>query len=216
MNTKPNYANWVPKKLIILLGLSSVVFVAAFAASLFPSTSVIWIIIRIVSGLAACFFLFFFAYMSYARKLLSYEGGCVQGKILDNVLRYLEWDGNGQLLDIGCGSGAMTIKAAKKYPQAKLVGMDYWGPGWDYAKSQCERNADIEDVADAVTFQKGDAAHLDYADETFDAAVSNFVFHEVRSQPDKTALIKEALRVIKPGGVFSFSDVYYSRGVYKD
>jgi ubiquinone/menaquinone biosynthesis C-methylase UbiE len=73
-----------------------------------------------------------------------------------------------------------------------------------------------KNVADAVTFQKGDAAHLDYADGTFDAAVSNFVFHEVRSQPDKTALIKEALRVIKPGGVFSLSDVYYSKGVYKD
>ena len=52
--------------------------------------------------------------------LLSYEGGGVQGKILDNVLRYLDWNGSGMLLDIGCGSGALTVKAAKKYPHARL------------------------------------------------------------------------------------------------
>ena len=216
MNNKPDYANWVPKKLTILLGLLSAFFAASFAASFLPATNTLWIIVRIVLGFAVGFFLFFFVYMSYARRLLSYDGGGVQGKALDNVLRYLDWDGKGRLLDIGCGSGAMTIKAAKKYPKAKMVGMDYWGPGWDYAKSQCEQNARIEHVANSITFQKGDAAHLDFADGTFDAAVSNFVFHEVKSQPDKTALIREALRVIKPGGVFSFSDVYYSKSAYAD
>lgn len=42
------------------------------------------------------------------------------------------------------------------------------------------------------------------------------VFHEVRSQPDKLALITEALRVIKPGGVFSFSDMFFAKSYYKD
>ena len=51
---------------------------------------------------------------------------------------------------------------------------------------------------------KADAAKLPFLDDTFDAAVSNFVFHEVRSQRDKQALIREALRVVKPGGAFAF------------
>ena len=52
--------------------------------------------------------------------------------------------------------------------------MDYWGAQWNYAKEQCEKNAAIEGVASRIHFEKGNAAHLNYADETFDAAVSNF------------------------------------------
>ena len=91
----------------------------------------------------------------------------------------------GKLLDIGCGAGALTNRCAKLFPRAELTGMDYWGAEWSYAKDQCEKNARAEGVADRVKFQKGDAAHLDFPDGTFDAAVSNFVFHEVRSEKDK-------------------------------
>ena len=92
--------------------------------------------------------------------------------------------------------------------------MDYWGAMWDYAKEQCETNAKLEGVAKRMSFQKGDAAHLDFSDGNFDAAVSNFVFHEVRTQPDKVALIREALRVLKPGAPFAFEDVFFSRKNY--
>lgn len=62
--------------------------------------------------------------------ILSYDGEGVQSRILDKVLDYLEllrWRGEGTLLDIGCGSGAMSIKAAKKYMKAMITGIDYWG-----------------------------------------------------------------------------------------
>ena len=67
---------------------------------------------------------------------------------------------------------------------------------WGYSQSQCEENAKLENVAAHVSFRAGDAAKLSFVDETFDGAVSNFVFHEVRAQPDKRALILEALRVL--------------------
>lgn len=35
--------------------------------------------------------------------------------------------GNGKISDIGCGTGALTIRCAKKYEHADLTGMDYWG-----------------------------------------------------------------------------------------
>ena len=57
---------------------------------------------------------------------------------------------------------------------------------------------------------------MHFADGVFDATVSNFVFHEVRSQPDKHALILEALRVVRPGGFFAFEDVFFDRSVYGD
>lgn len=122
------------------------------------------------------------------------------GKIHEFLVNHLQWNGNGILLDIGCGAGAVTIRCAKKFPNAKLIGMDYWGKEWDYAKEQCESNTTIEGVSDRTYFENGDAAKLSYADNTFDAAVSNFVFHEVKTQPDKQLVVREALRVVKKGG----------------
>ena len=94
-------------------------------------------------------------------------------------------------------------------------GSPQWITG-EYAKEQCERNARIEGVADQITFWKGDAAKLDFPDGTFDAAVSNFVFHEVRSAKDKRDVVKEALRVVKKGGVFSFQDMFSQKALYGD
>ena len=94
--------------------------------------------------------------------------------------------------------------------------MDYWGAQWNYAKEQCEKNAAIEGVASRIHFEKGDAAHLNYADETFDAAVSNFVFHEVHSARDKRDVVREALRVVKRGGAFSFQDLFAQKSLYGD
>ena len=211
---KPDYANWIPKRLLTTSFAFGVLFAFLFLLSFLLPGNVPLIIFRILMGLISLFMLSFSGYMAYARRLLSYDGGGVQGKILDNVLRYLTWDGNGKLLDIGCGSGALTIKAAKKYPSAQVLGMDYWGAMWDYAQSQCETNARLEGVAERTIFQKGDAAHLDFSDAQFDAAVSNFVFHEVRTQPDKLELIREALRVLKPGAPFAFEDIFYSKKNY--
>lgn len=186
MENRPRYANWVPSKVILLgTALTLALLLAARAA---VSRS------RLVGGIlllatAAVFALTF--YMLRARTALSYEGGGVQGKVLDGVLNHLNaagFDGHGRLLDIGCGSGAMSVKAAKRYPKALITGLDFWGKSWDYSQALCEENARLEGVAGRITFRQGDAAKLPFVDGAFDAAVSNFVFHEVRTQPDKHAL----------------------------
>ncbi|SHH88475.1 Methyltransferase domain-containing protein [Sporobacter termitidis DSM 10068] len=213
---KLDYANWIPVKLLMVSGTVGGILAVLFGLSFLIAGGAVLIVLRVLLAAAAVLFLGLFGYMAHARRLLSYEGGGVQGRILDNVLAYLHWNGEGLLLDIGCGSGAMAVKAAKKYPNARVTGMDYWGAAWDYARSQCEANARLEGVSDRTAFQKGDASKLEFPDAYFDAAVSNFVFHEVRSQPDKLALIREALRVVKPGGAFSFGDVFFSRTHYPD
>ncbi len=213
---KIDYANWVPVKVLVVTGSMGGALAALLLLSLLLPESAVLIVLRMLLAVVDALLLLLFLYMCYARCALSYEWGGVQGKILDNVLKYLNWDGNGVLLDIGCGSGALTIKAAKKYPKSQAIGMDYWGTPWDYAKSQCETNARLEGVANRVSFQRGDAAKLEFPDAHFDAAVSNFVFHEVRSQPDKLALIREALRVLKPGAPFAFEDIFFSPRSYPD
>ena len=65
-------------------------------------------------------------------------------------------------------------------------------------------------------FEKGDAAKLAFPDETFDAVVSNFVFHEVRTAKDKRDVVREALRVLKKGGAFSLQDMFAQKALYGD
>ena len=53
-----------------------------------------------------------------------------------------------------------------------------------------------------MTFQKASASKLPFADESFDVVVSNLTFHEVKDVKDKREVVREALRVVKKGGIF--------------
>jgi len=197
----PDYGNWVSTRLIWIPGAISLVFMALSLVS--P-----------VLAVAAAAALLGFVYFAYARYRFSSRGGNIQAGIQDLVLEYLEWDGRGRAVDIGCGNGPLTVSLAKKYPRAEVIGLDYWGGAWEYSQGVCERNARIEGVAERVTFQKASAAALPFADGTFDAAVSNLVFHEVRGVKDKKELIREALRVVRKGGSFVFQDLFLWKVVY--
>jgi ubiquinone/menaquinone biosynthesis C-methylase UbiE len=63
-------------------------------------------------------------------------------------------------------------------------------------------------------FQKASAVSLPFDDGYFDAAVSNFVFHEVSDVKDKRELIREALRVVRKGGAFAFQDEFLVKQFY--
>lgn len=55
---------------------------------------------------------------------------------------------------------------------------------------------------------------LDFADNTFDGAISNLTLHEVKSVVDKKLVLQEALRVVKLGGNFSFVDDFFGEKYY--
>ena len=121
------------------------------------------------------------------------------------VLSHLDFDGQGQLLEVGCGSGALSIRAALTWPDAQITGMDYWGMAYGYGQAMCEKNAASEGVGSRCTFRRGDANRLDFPDESFDAVVSNYVYHNITGA-DKHELLLETLRVLKMGGVFALND----------
>ena len=213
MSKKVNYGNWVPKNMLYAgYGIGIFFGVSAVILQLILSETIATILIGGMSIISLCFAI----YMHKCRNEFSFEKGGLMGKVHEYILQHLEWSGEGELLDIGCGAGALTIRSAKKYPKAKIMGMDYWGIEWNYAKEQCEENARAEGVSERIQFQKGDAAKLDFKTNSFDAAVSNFVFHEVRSAKDKKEVVREALRVVKKGGVFAFQDMFSQNKLYGD
>lgn len=198
---KPNYGNWVSARLVHIPGIVSLIFWGL--AIIFPFLVVIAVLFLIIS-----------LYFAYARYLFSPQGGNIQDRVRGLVPSNLEWDGAGQILDIGCGSGSLTIELAKKYQGTQIIGIDYWGKQWEYSKKLCEKNAEIEGVAERVTFQKASAAALPFDNASMDVVVSNLVFHEVGGVKDKKELIREALRVVKKGGKFAFQDLFLWKQIY--
>ena len=174
--------------------------------------SFLYLPLIILAGL----FLFLCFYFAYSKNKFSPQGGDLQTQIRELVLDNLNWDGNGNLIDIGCGNAPLTIRAAKKYPDANLTGIDYWGGMWEYSLEVCRMNAKIEGVNDRLNFQKATASDLPFDNGHFSAAISNLVFHEVSDTKDKRKVIKEALRVVKKGGAFSFQDLFHDKRMYGD
>lgn len=210
---KVDYGNWVSAFMMkTIIVLSSIFFILLVLSVLFLKIQVISIILAIIFVVSLAFTI----YMKICRNLLDFEKGGLMGKIHQDVVKHLEWDGEGELLDIGCGSGALSICCAKRFSNSKVTGIDYWGTEWSFAKEQCENNAMLEGVSSRTNFVKGDAANLDFESESFDAAISNFVFHEVRSAKDKRDVVREALRILKKGGSFCFQDLFSQKKLYGD
>lgn len=223
MSKEADYGNWVPTAMMKILWCATTVLIVATVLLLaLLKTKIPGIVLLVITLMALCMTV----YMQICRRKFDFNGGGVMGDVHQFLVDHFPWeksrneqgvaDGSGLLLDIGCGAAALTNRVAKTYPNARITGIDFWGAEWSYAKEQCEKNSKLEGVDERVTFQKGDAAKLDFEDATFDGAVSNFVFHEVRSAKDKRDVVREALRVIKPGGAFAFQDMFGQKQVYGD
>ena len=114
----------------------------------------------------------------YAYRSFSYDGERKLSKqIIDGTAEHITLPEGGVGLDIGCGSGALTIACAKRNPQGKMVGIDRWGKEYaSFSLPLCEKNASAEGAKN-VSFQRGNAVKLDFPDESFDAVTSNYVYH---------------------------------------
>ena len=145
----------------------------------------------------------------------SYDGDRQMSRqIIEGIAAMVDLPEGGVGLDVGCGSGALTIACARRNPRARFVGIDRWGKEYaSFSKTLCEENAAAEGVSN-VEFRQGDAVKLDFPDESFDAVTSNYVYHNIPSR-DRQAILLETLRVLKKGGTFALHDIF-SKSKYGD
>ena len=185
-----DYGNWMSNPVFYMLGalltLSIVLTVMSF--TLFRLT-VLGVIFAIVSVLL----LIMLGWITWIRRQYAFNGGGMMGRVHDTLLSYLDYDGEGSLLDVGCGSGALSILAALTWPESKVTGIDYWGSVYGYGQAMCENNAASEGVAFRCTFQRGDANRLVFPDESFDAVVSNYVYHNIAGANKQELLMETVL-----------------------
>lgn len=203
---KTDYKNWIPETMIFGFAATAIALFVLFRSLKQYHTGFLSIL-KTVAILGFIAFVLMTIWLVYAYRQFSYEGKRKLSKqIVEKTAEYVKLPEEGIGLDVGCGSGALTIACARNNPQAKMLGIDRWGPEYaSYSQRLCEENAKAEGI-DNVSFSKGNAIHLDFPDETFDCVTSNYVYHNITGR-NKQELLKETLRVLKKGGSFAIHDL---------
>ena len=97
---------------------------------------------------------------------------------------------HGEVLDVGCGTGALTFAIAGKDSVSKITGVDPSEGFLTYARSKT--------IDPRIQFEIGDAQNLGFADASFDQCLALLV---MRFVPDATKAVKEMRRVTRSGGL---------------
>ena len=108
------------------------------------------------------------------------------------------------VLDLGCGTG-LAARAIARRPgfSGRIVGVDL-SP---YLVAAAKRLAGEEGLAGRLEFRAGDVRRLDCGDAAFDVLVAHTLVSHVA---DPLSVLKEAARVVKPGGMVGIFDGDYA------
>ncbi|MBK8293426.1 MAG: methyltransferase domain-containing protein [Solirubrobacterales bacterium] len=104
-----------------------------------------------------------------------------------------------RVLDIGCGSGGVTVFLAEEFPLEHITGFDVEGPVIEAAR----RRAGAANLDQRAEFVKGQPGGLPFPDGSFDIVFSKDALIHVS---DKEFLFRELFRILKPGESLAASD----------
>ena len=145
----------------------------------------------------------FYLYTTFRGKFV------VWAELLDR----LRLRGDERILDLGCGRGAVLLMAAQHLTTGRAVGVDLWRTVDQSGNSAeaTQRNAAAEGVADRVELHTGDLTALPFEDNSFDVVLSSLAIHNISGRAGREKAIREAVRVLRPGGRLVIADIRATR-----
>lgn len=104
-----------------------------------------------------------------------------------------------RVLDLGCGTGTLTILLQQAVPEAEVIGIDADPDVLEIARRKAESAGTVLRLA------QGDATALPYADGSFDRVVTSLLFHHLAAEA-KRSVAREVFRVLRRGGSLHVAD----------
>ncbi len=142
-----------------------------------------------------------FDFMSdYVGRTILHPGGV---KATQKLLESLKINKNTKVLEIACGKGLTSIYLAKKY-DCQVVGIDILEKSIEKARFAAKSKG----VSHLVSFHQGDAQKLQFSDNEFDIILAQAVLVLVQH---KSKVIREATRVLKPGGLLGWIEFSWKK-----
>lgn len=118
-----------------------------------------------------------------------------------NRLLELGIDRCNSALDLGTGPGDIPILLCGPTDALSITAIDLAPSMLDLAKHKI----DVAGLSDRIAIACMDVKSLDLQDDSFDAVFSNTILHHI---PEPAAMLGEAARVLKPGGLLLIRDLY--------
>jgi SAM-dependent methyltransferase len=123
-----------------------------------------------------------------------------QQRMLADYLARIEFPAEAKVLEIGCGTGAISRRLAEEASVQEVFGVDP-------SRGLLERARSLAAATSRLSFMEADGRNLPFEDRSFDIVVVHTVVSHV---PDPEQLVGEAWRVLRVGGTVAIFDGDYS------
>lgn len=111
-----------------------------------------------------------------------------------------------RILDLGCGTGNITLKVLERFPKAHVTCLDVSKNMLEIAKNKLSGY-------DSIEYVLGDFTIIDIIDD-YDAIISSLALHHIASDEAKLDMYKHIYDALNHGGVFYNADVIKAAGNY--
>lgn len=140
-------------------------------------------------------------YMDTHEEAVDYDSmdhGEVNRQFVTDLLA--EGDPGRDVLDLGSGTAQIPIELCRRNSVVRVMATDMAVHMLDLARY----NIEIENLTERIELAHSDAKGLDMGDAQFDTVMSNSIVHHI---PAPISCLREAVRVVRPGGRLFFRDL---------